>query len=633
MKCHPFRNQQPIGYFIVIVLVGLIILTGCEESGHLVDNFSIEIALEGAVQKGPFLNGTAVQVTELEADLSPTGRTFSSQIENNAGLFTLPSITYSSQYVEIQANGYYYNELTDSPSGSPITLYAISDITSRTTVNVNLLSTLERPRVKYLLGEGYDYETAKDSALQEVFDIFSITPSGSSSSEDLSIISAGEDNTGLLAISLILQAGRTEAELSELVSNISFDLREDGELTSSSSITSLYRGVNQVEDEKIRTNLESRYEDLGLNTEIGDFEALLDSYRNQQDSLVVRVEKDIDCSGQGGSGLTAIIEGGHPPYQWTWSSSDESGLTLEDVSEGTHALSVADSYGQTVLIEDIIIPTVLDVEVDITHIDSDNPMGSIDLSIIGGEGPFDIIWSNGHDTDVLEGAVVGEYGVSIIDANGCSVDTTVSIIDMQNILDIDGNSYNAVQIGKQIWMVENLRVTKYRNGDPIQNLGIDAWDTVTHGTQGVYENNAENIDAFGLLYNWFAVSDSRNIAPDGWHIPTSQEYEELYGYAGWDSRPLKSSDFTLWNEQYYCGTNETGFSAVPGGILEHGDYNTNSPAEYRHLGDCGYYWTTTLHEEEPELVYLFDLEGWDINAFIAPWENTKYSASVRCVKD
>ena len=91
----------------------------------------------------------------------------------------------------------------------------------------------------------------------------------------------------------------------------------------------------------------------------------------------------------------------------------------------------------------------------------------------------------------------------------------------ETVKDIDGNVYHTVTIGTQIWMVENLKTTKYRNGDGIPNVTDNTqWGNLTTWAYCNYNNDAANGTKYGKLYNWYAVNDSRNIAPTGWHVPT-----------------------------------------------------------------------------------------------------------------
>ena len=153
------------------------------------------------------------------------------------------------------------------------------------------------------------------------------------------------------------------------------------------------------------------------------------------------------------------------------------------------------------------------------------------------------------------------------------------------ITDIDGNTYHSIKIGTQVWMVENLKTTKYRNGDLISNVTDGtAWNNLTTGAYCNYNNDVNNTVTYGRLYNWYAVNDSRNIAPAGWHIPTDAEWTTLTSFVGASSgKKLKSK--TGWNTGGN-GTDDYGFSALPGG------YRLNNGA-FGNIGDYGYWLSST----------------------------------------
>lgn len=166
------------------------------------------------------------------------------------------------------------------------------------------------------------------------------------------------------------------------------------------------------------------------------------------------------------------------------------------------------------------------------------------------------------------------------------------------LLDIDGNAYKTIKIGDQWWMAENLRVTHYRNGDAIPHVSSSAfWNALATDAYCRYNNADSNIAKYGLLYNGYAVDDSRNIAPAGWHIPSDEEWKQLEMYlgmvdteaedTGWrgtnEGSELKAT--SGWNEDGN-GTDESGFSALPGGQRF---YN----GTYQFEGIMGFFWTST----------------------------------------
>jgi len=101
-------------------------------------------------------------------------------------------------------------------------------------------------------------------------------------------------------------------------------------------------------------------------------------------------------------------------------------------------------------------------------------------------------------------------------------------LETGTVTDIDGNIYKTVKIGTQWWMAENLKVTKYRNGNLIPNVtNMTQWDNLTTGAYCTYNHDATNVTNYGRLYNWYAANDSRNIAPAGWHVPSDVELTTL----------------------------------------------------------------------------------------------------------
>ena len=102
------------------------------------------------------------------------------------------------------------------------------------------------------------------------------------------------------------------------------------------------------------------------------------------------------------------------------------------------------------------------------------------------------------------------------------------------VTDIDGNVYRTIVIGQQEWMAENLKTTQFRNGTPILNiLDMKAWEkNVSTAGWAYYDNDETNDAVYGKLYNWFAVSDSQGLCPEGWHIPSDNEWNMLIDYLG-----------------------------------------------------------------------------------------------------
>jgi uncharacterized protein (TIGR02145 family) len=145
-----------------------------------------------------------------------------------------------------------------------------------------------------------------------------------------------------------------------------------------------------------------------------------------------------------------------------------------------------------------------------------------------------------------------------------------------DVTDIDGNVYKTVQIGRQVWMAENLRTTRYRNGEDIPYARTDeAWTTEEVGMRCAYEHDDALADQYGQLYNFYAVQDERGLCPSGWHVPSDEEWNELEGALGLSSVDAKQTGGrgihgAAMKSEAWDGTNSSGFSALPGGFRSYG---------------------------------------------------------------
>ena len=246
--------------------------------------------LSGFVQKGPFINGATLTINELNKDMSQTGSVFNTQITDNKGSFEFKNIALNSNCVEFMANGFYFNEITGLNSESQLTLWAISDISDKSSINVNILTHLEKDRVKYLLTTGMPFSEAKRKASKEVLSLFGITED-ISNSELLDLSQEGTNGAVLLAVSVILQANRSTADLSELLANISSDIKEDGLLDNVSLKQSLQVDAKNLDLYKVRSNIEKKFVALNIKTQVPDFETYVNAFIEKS---VYGELKDID---------------------------------------------------------------------------------------------------------------------------------------------------------------------------------------------------------------------------------------------------------------------------------------------------------------------------------------------------
>lgn len=197
------------------------------------------------------------------------------------------------------------------------------------------------------------------------------------------------------------------------------------------------------------------------------------------------------------------------------------------------------------------------------------------------------------------------------------------------LTDIDGNVYNIVIIGPQVWIGANLRTTKFRDNTDIPNITDNTtWGTLSTPAYCWYKNDeASYKNSYGALYNWFAVSTDK-LCPAGWHIPGEKEWSDLSGYLGGEDVTggiLKETGTNHWQSPNLGATNDYGFSALPGG------YRTGlAVGSCRAMGYLGFWWAATESEEIAawgrqmtfDTEYLYSGTGLKKDGF-----------SVRCVKD
>ncbi len=218
----------------------------------------------------------------------------------------------------------------------------------------------------------------------------------------------------------------------------------------------------------------------------------------------------------------------------------------------------------------------------------------------------------------------------------------------KSITDNDGNSYKTVQIGPQIWMAENLNVAQYQNGDPISNLINDVdWKDFESGAMCDYDNDPENSNIYGKLYNWYAVTDERKIAPLGWHVPSDAEWNLLLEYLEEEIDPETSpndrKNYLLESLLTESSLNN-GFNALPGGCRRIFDPNENEIFPYRPnrklkfvgIGDVCCWWTSSEETDFQHKYALYRAIGEDIwyHGVKGTFNREKWSGlSVRCVMD
>ena len=189
----------------------------------------VDWEVAGVSQKGPFVTGSAVTVQELDGvTLKQTGKSFKGSIKSDKGDFAIKDINLGSQYAILEASGYYRDEISGKKSSGMVTLRALTDLSNRKTVNINLLTHLEYERVMYLVNKKkMSIADAKAQAEEEVLTSFAIE-GDFGESEDLNIFESGDGNAALLAVSVLMQGDADVAGLTERIGEFSISLAEGG---------------------------------------------------------------------------------------------------------------------------------------------------------------------------------------------------------------------------------------------------------------------------------------------------------------------------------------------------------------------------------------------------------------------
>jgi uncharacterized protein (TIGR02145 family) len=280
--------------------------------------------------------------------------------------------------------------------------------------------------------------------------------------------------------------------------------------------------------------------------------------------------------------------------------------------------------------------------------------------IITSEGSATVIargvcWSTGNapkiaDSKTTDGTGDGSYTSSITGLNvasaynvrayatnsagtgyGMAMSFTTSITGLTGTInDNDGNTYKTIGIGYQMWMAENLKTTKYMNGDIIGTttpVTLNISNESTPKYQWAYDGDENNVVTYGRLYTWFAVSDSRNVCPIGWHVPNDAEWATLITYLGEDiggaGGKLKETGTAHWITPNTGATNESGFTALPSG-------RRSSMGPYDEIGEYSGWWSSTEYSRE-------DVIGWGVDNVTSLYSRGKFykwnGFSVRCLKD
>lgn len=184
--------------------------------------------------------------------------------------------------------------------------------------------------------------------------------------------------------------------------------------------------------------------------------------------------------------------------------------------------------------------------------------------------------------------------VSILILQSCSSSDSNNNANTNSVSDVDGNVYETVTICNQTWTKSNLNVSKYRNGDVIPQVqDATQWANLTTGAWCYYNNDTANGAVYGKLYNWYAVNDPRGLAPQGWHVPSDDEWTTLTTCLGGEAvagGKMKEVGTAHWLSPNTGATDESGFAGLPGGKLKK---ISVSDVQFIYLQNNGVWWSST----------------------------------------
>ena len=587
----------------------------------VVDSEKVAVSLDsltGYTQKGPFIKGSTVYLYELMdgRTLKQTSGSFTSNITRDDGRFKFTARDLVSQYVMLVVDGNYRNEVTGKTSNSAIRLKAYSDVRRHATgtVNVNILTHLEFDRVYYLVTrEKMTMKKAKQQAQEEIRKLFHIELSDKTDAEDLDVFGTSEADAALLAISILLQGDRSEPEMLALLTEISNDMAEDGKWNGASA-DSVKAEIADSALSKDYQNKLSTYrinvKNWGLSETVPEFEKFVRRFASVENGLGV-------C----GSDSTPV------------------GM-VKQVTNAKSKMYYAKSYTDIKSVGGNIRFTCIDsagvgkLWRIATNIEKNRynwePKNTKDGSLLNGPLTGEkMVWdadtlryANNSEINWNKGCVSYIRDKSYVLSNQlshykCTSDGWVFDIEGSSgtVKDDAGKQYKTITIGNQTWMAENL------------NYEVE--------NSYCYNNSADSCAKYGRLYTWAAAVGKseeecgygkpcgltgtvRGICPEGWHIPTSAEWNTLYSATGSSPYTMQATGYWITPKDIY------GFSALPAGNY----YGSN----FSNVGYYAYFWSAT--EQGSATAYYWSIDANHANLIYAHNSCNKFmSYSVRCVKD
>ncbi len=555
-------------------------------------------SISGVSQKGPFVTGSAVKLYELDGKTyAQTGKSFTGKIASDDGKFSVSSVTLASQYAVLEANGYFRNEVTGKKSSGTVTLNALTDLSAREKVNINLLTHLEYKRALYLIGTGIDMASAKKQAEVEVFNAFGIQGEFANS-EDLDIFSKGEGNAALLAFSvlMLMLPDLSEADLTELLTKFATDLEKDGKWDDVATETKIADWAQLMDLAGMLAAIRSNIEKWNLGA-VPNFEKYVRNFWYANYGL-----GDCDKAREGEVMATRNELSTTYGTQTRYICKSGAWVGASDIDY--------DTYGEKCTSKEVG-KTIAGV---VTSTNKYYCTAEGWVNLMGG-------WSWNVPKEA-------RFNPEI--AYGTMTDSR------------DKKVYKTVKIGNQVWMAENLN---YADSAKTPSLKGKSW---------CFGNDTLKCGVTGRLYTWAAAIDSvklatdadnpqncgsgksctlpakvQGVCPPDWHLPTDAEWKALFTAVGGQSTAATALKSQSGWYTHSNGTDAFGFSALPAGFRGYDGSFINE-------GSCANFWSSTEDLGDNSYIdsgYAFDMILDYDNMSANLYDDKLFGFSVRCLKD
>tara|TARA_R110000824_G_scaffold401035_1_gene610461 strand:+ start:1322 stop:2644 length:1323 start_codon:yes stop_codon:yes gene_type:complete len=419
-----------------LITVLLLTLYGCGGGGGETDTPPTPVepipvepksySLTGNFEKGPFIVGSVITIQEFDDNLVSTGKTFNTETINNVGNYNI-DLSLTDDLVEVSADGYYFNEISGQLSNSKLRLSALANASDNENININILTHLSKKRIKTLVSDGKDFSVAKKQAEEEVQELFSFVSADweINDFDRMGISEYGDNNSYLLLVSAIIQnINMSTSELSEYIERLAQDLSDNGIVNDNTLVESINLSAQTVNLSIVRTNLTTRYDELGETLNLPDFELLLNRQpiANAGEDLTGSVGVEITLDGS----RSTDIDNDSLTYNWSLIESPEGSVaTLTEANLISPSLTpdIAGNYQVSLTVSDAELIS----DADVVNISTNNrapvAIAGEDFSILVGES-INLDASNSYDID---GDTLTYQWTSLTD--GVSVNGTGVVFD------------------------------------------------------------------------------------------------------------------------------------------------------------------------------------------------------------